>query len=519
MFKKISLFNSVFIIYVFSGLNFLFSFVLQLILAYYFGAKIEMDAYLVAVSIPMIIYGLILSFEAVFVPAFKDLSFKVKGEALNCLINTIFNLFVFILVIITCIILLLSPRIISFLAPGFSIQQRGLTVTLFYIMMPSVIFSGLAAFLSSAYHFREKFGLPAFITVANILVMIITTFLLRSTLGIKSLAWGVLFGSIVQFGILFPVWAFRERYKFIINFKQKELLEICKRILYLSIGAIFLSLILIFEKNLASNLPEGSISVLGYASKVISIVVLFPSFAIPTVLLPQLSKYYALGEIDKLRGLLVRGIRMTFLFIIPLTILLIVFRTPLVILLFKRGAFDSVAVDNTSITIICYLGLMIAMAISKTITMGFLAIHDVIVPSLLMILSFLVYICIAPFLSHILSFKGLALALSFSGIATIVVEFFILRKRLKGIEGKELTKSFLKISLSSLAMGLVSLIVFRALPSFAIMGETLDLVLRLTIATLGGFLVFNIISFMLRLNELRFTYEAVYLRFGSFLKK
>ncbi|MDD4953563.1 MAG: lipid II flippase MurJ [Candidatus Omnitrophica bacterium] len=512
MILKIRLFDSVLTVYLFSLLNFLFSLVLQLVLAMFFGARTEMDAYLVAMNIPAIVVSLILSFEAVFVPTFKRLSIQAQDGSLPVAINTLFNSLVLILSGISLVGLVFSPAITALLAPGFSPAQKDLVNLLFRIMVPYMFFSGLAAFITSIYHFREKFVIPALLPLVNTATIIIIAFLFKDRLGISGLAVGVLVGSIVQLAFLLPGFLAGGSYSFILDFKHSALSQAGNKLAWLTAGGISLGCILAFERYLASNLPVGSISALGYAGRMISIAVLLPSIALPTVLLPTLSGYYAKNDIEKMKELLSRGIRLTIICVLPLGGLLVLFRSALVSLLFQRGAFDALAANNTAEAIVYYMGLFLALGISKVITIGFLAIGNVFVPSLTMFAGFLVYFLSAPLLAAHFSFRGLALAFSLCGISAMALEVYLLRRRLGGIDGRRITIASVKALAASLVMCAGAYIIYNSLPVFSLINQVLAQALRLALACAAGIIIFNLAGFILRMTELRTLYDTIYLK-------
>lgn len=517
--KKINIFNSVFIVSIFSLLNFALSALLQILLAAFFGAKIEMDAYVVAMTIPMIITGLLTSYEVIFVPMFKNYSLTIDENKFNALLSTIFNLSALILIAVSVAGFFLAPKLVSILSPGFSPQAKELTQALLRILLPSVVFSGLATFLMSTYHFKGKFILPAVAPVANMSIIIVTTLFLYPLIGIRGLALSTLCASVIQLLILFPGFLRREQYRFVINMRHKELLQFHRKFLYLGIGGLFLGFILILEKFLASRLPEGTIATLSYAGKVTSLILLLPSAAISTVILPELSKHYTLNDLKSLKLLVSRSIRMSFLCVFPVTVILLVFREPIIKLLLERGLFDKAAVNNTSLALLCYSGLLIGTGMNKVVSMGFFAMHDFLTPSLIMVFAFLFYASIAPFLSRIFSFQGLAMSFSLAAIVSIIIYVVIIRQRLSGIEGRKILSSSSKVIVSSLIMGVISAFIFRNLPSFFIWGQDFTLIARMGISLLIGTAAFNITAFILRLDELRFVYELVYLRLKMFRKR
>ena len=88
-----------------------------------------------------------------------------------------------------------------------------------------------------------------------------------------------------------------------------------------------------------------------------------------------------------------------------------------------------------------------------------------------------------------LKVAGLALATSISGISGFCILFFILQKRLGGLEKKLILGSFLRLLAASLAMGLIVFLVNKALNLFWALGS--------------GVLAYIFFCFVFKVEEMR----------------
>ncbi len=347
--RHVKAFKAVSVITLFSIFNLFLTVFLQIILAAVFGAKIEMDAYLLAIAIPVVTIALFTSAsEVVFVPFLKEMQLTDSKSNLAKIESTIFDFLFLILLVVSVLAVALAPKIVQYLAPGFSAPAKELVVTLFRIITPSIVFAGLSGFMISIYHSEERFTRAALVNIVNSSVLIVTFFLLYPLIKIKALALGMLLGSIGQFLLLSPILFRIKSHLFSLDLRNPKLSKAGKRFLQILIGGAFIALIIPFERLFASKLPEGSISYLGYAGRIISIFLLLPATAIPIVLLPNLSRHFTMQNFDKLRHNLALGIRFVLFIVFPIIVLLVIFRTDLVYILLERGSFNRVATDGVA---------------------------------------------------------------------------------------------------------------------------------------------------------------------------
>jgi putative peptidoglycan lipid II flippase len=90
------------------------------------------------------------------------------------------------------------------------------------------------------------------------------------------------------------------------------------------------------------------------------------------------------------------------------------------------------------------------------------------------------------------SYKGLALGTSITAIVNASIQLFLLRRELHGIDGSRIAASFLKVTVASAAMGVVTWSVYEVmigmLPGESLMLQIARLLvtIALSLATLAG---------------------------------
>lgn len=120
-------------------------------------------------------------------------------------------------------------------------------------------------------------------------------------------------------------------------------------------GAILMSATTLVDQTMAAWLPTGSVSALGYGTKVSSVLMTVGAMALSTTLLPHLSALVARADWTALR-VLERRLRWLLLgTTIPVTVVLVLFSTPIVQLLFERGAFSAAETATVSSVQAAYL--------------------------------------------------------------------------------------------------------------------------------------------------------------------
>ncbi|MCC6244306.1 MAG: polysaccharide biosynthesis C-terminal domain-containing protein [Gemmatimonadaceae bacterium] len=221
-------------------------------------------------------------------------------------------------------------------------------------LAPYTFLQGACAAWSGMLAAEGEFRVSVLAPIAQPLVMAAALWLLGSSGSPAILAGGLLGGTVVQGvlleralakrGIAVLVWR-------IPTFVDRQaLMRVRQQYAPAVASTMLMSATTLIDQSMATALPSGSVSALGYAAKLSALVVGVGSMALSTTLLPALSLHVARREWRQLRGVERRVASIVVGITLPLTVALIWFSVPIVRLLFERGAFT--ATESTSVAAI-----------------------------------------------------------------------------------------------------------------------------------------------------------------------
>jgi putative peptidoglycan lipid II flippase len=221
--------------------------------------------------------------------------------------------------------------------------------------------------------------------------------------------------------------------------------------------------------NLGSRIPgEGVVSALNYGWMLMLLPQGILAQSIAVVLFPSFSAQAARDQHAEMRSTLAIAIRALFYLTVPAAIGLIVLGKPLVELLFMRGEFGIRAVHMVSWALGWYAVGLVAHSVLEVVTRAFYALHDTATPVWVgggaMVLNGVLSIVLMGAFAQIgvrvldayepwMPLGGLALANSLATIVETLTLALLLRRRLDGLEGRQLLSSGWRILAAAAAMG------------------------------------------------------------------
>lgn len=429
------IFRSTLITTLLSALNLILTFVVQVVLAAYFGAGQEMDAYLAAAALPTLINTVLLgAFNFVLVPQLTTLKANQDEAGSWAVVNGFITLSLLILSGVSFLVIVIALPLATWIAPGFSPQTTALTATLLRILFPGTVFYSLVSILSSIYYTRRRFVMPMLAPALGNGVILLAVFLFSEQLGIVSVAVGALAETIFQALLLLPILWQSGQFRFAINWHDPRLQRTFQLMLPLILGSLLYKATGVVERFLGSSLSAGSISYLGYAFKLATALVTITTQGIATVWLPLLSSHAAVQDRVQMRHAVSLGLRILSLILAPIMVWVVLLGEPVVQLLFQRGAFDQTATWGTSLAWIGYLGWVYAGAWGAILTNAFYALQETKTVVRIGLRGMILHLFLSVLLSRPLEFFGLSLALSGMAVFNAIVFLWLLRRRLGGIE-------------------------------------------------------------------------------------
>jgi putative peptidoglycan lipid II flippase len=402
----------------------IFGFVEKLILAYYFGTGYVLDSYLVAFSVPLMLFVMVREIiEPSFLPTFMGvLHDEGEKQGWRLASNAALSLAGVIL----------APQLVGVLAPGFDGQKRELTTRLVRILMPSSLFLGMSALTYITLNAYKRFAVPALGDVFFKIMPIAVFVLLYRFFGITGLAAGVIAGAAARLSVHCA--GLREKIR-MFRFRMETTYPPVRRMSRLMgpliLGIIFSQLSLLIDNAFASTLAPGSISALSFAKKLAEMPIIIIPYALGIVLFPYFSELAIAKNHGRLIGMLLHAIKMLIVVFVPVAVIFIVLRVPLVRLLFERGEFNSYSTQVTSSALMYYSFGILFFAIEAVLVQFYFSTSDTRTPVIVGIICVCLNILFTYALIAHLKHNGIALALTVSKALKVMILYLLLMRRFR----------------------------------------------------------------------------------------
>ncbi len=390
----------------------------DMLIAALVGAGPVADAFFVAFKLPNFFRRLFAegAFNAAFVPLFAGRLAAEGEQGARDFAEDVLAVMVVTLLVFVTALQVAMPWLMFAFAPGFSDDPAkfDLAVTLTRLAFPYLLFISLVSFFGGMLNSLGKFAAAAATPILLNLVLIgalIGLVPFVPTPG-HALAWGVAAAGAAQFAWLAIA---LDRSGFRLRLRWPRLTPGVKRLFKLilpgALGAGVVQVNLMLDVVIASLLPTGSISFLYYADRVNQLPLGVIGVAVGTALLPILARHIRLGEEREAAHQLNRAIEVALLMTLPAAAALIALASPIVTVLFERGAFDAKEAAATAGALVAFASGLPAYVLIKVLAPGFFAREDTRTPVRIAILCVVVNFALNVIL-------GLLSPLAHVGIAT-----------------------------------------------------------------------------------------------------
>jgi len=269
-------------------LSFLGFFFRDVLMAHEFGIGTQMDAFFIAMLIPMFMVN-------VFGQSFGSTSVSLylrerqqHGEQHGAnVVRQLAYMVTLCLLAISLLLALLAPVIMPLLGWNFSTDTVELSRYLFYGALPLLLFSGMVVLGNAILSARMHFSVPAWSQAVVPLFAIGALLVAGRQLGIAAVLIGMVLGQLVN---LILVQLYLRRNGLSVMPKKDGGVKLPRRatrqFVSLVLAAIFLQVSLLVDNGMASSLDVGSVAALGLGYKVVFFVTGVIGTGISMVLLP-----------------------------------------------------------------------------------------------------------------------------------------------------------------------------------------------------------------------------------------
>ncbi|MBW4861656.1 MAG: murein biosynthesis integral membrane protein MurJ [Paeniclostridium sp.] len=484
----------------------------ELALTYVHGASAYSDAYITAVSIPLVLFSSIgTAIGTTFIPLFYEVS-KSEGDRKSLdFTNNIINIVLLIGMLISILGFKFAEPLVKIFAMNFSGEKLEVTVIFTKIMISGVMFIGISQIMTSWLQLNDKFIIPGMIGFPYNIIAIFSI-LLSSKGNINIMAIGTLIGTISQFLFQLP-FAIKSnfRYKAYINLKDKHIKKMLWLIIPVFIGVGVNQLNNIVDRSLASTLGDGIITILNSANRLNNFVIGLFIATIAAVVYPTFSKLSNEGNKAKFIESITQSINIVIILIIPVSIGAIVLANPVVRIVFERGAFDSNATSMTAIALACYSIGMIGVGLREILNRVFFSLKDTRTPMINGALSMIINILLNIILIKFLGCAGLAFATSLASLICILLLFRSLNKKIGYYGQDKIIETIIKSLASAIIMSVFIIIIFKLVTNFLGIGFIKDII-SLGAATAIGAIVYIVLVIKLKVEEINIITNRIKLK-------
>jgi putative peptidoglycan lipid II flippase len=253
----------------------------------------------------------------------------------------------------------------------------------------------------------------------------------------------------------------------------------------------------VIERMIASTLPMGSISYLGYANRITAILGTIATAGISTTIFPIMARGWAENDFAKVREYFAKGVRIIMLTTFPIAMVFVVLRVPIIQVVFERGAFDHKATIAVANVLAILMVVFITGGLGNVVGKGFYISQKTKLVTVLGIIEILAYIGAAYFLTKAFSYIGLAIASSIQFVFGLTASMYCMKKIYNGINGKKVINGFVKIIIASFISGGFIYCSFHVATLI-----NMSLILKTGIAGFLGLITFALVSlYVFRLEE------------------
>lgn len=481
------------------------TFVTQTVIAYRFGASGHTDAYFAAERVLLLLGDfIVIGFGVAFIPLWMEYQVRRGEREAQAFVSALITLATGATIVLAIVIALAAPVLVRFVAPGFSGPVAQTATQLLATMAPAVVFLGLTAGCTGLLEAHRRFVLPEISRVAYRVVILVATIALSGRLGVMALAWGTVAGSLVRLMVQLP-----STLKFgIIHLTHRVdhegVRRVGKRILPIFMAYAGMRVTMLLGGVVASGLPEGAVSGLAYAGRVMLLPVALLALPLRTTIFPTLSHHVALDELEVMGETAMRGLRLLSFVTVPVCAGLVLLRVPLIQLLFQRGAFDSAATQMTASALGWYALGLPAIGGMLIVNSIYFSLGDPITLVKFNLINWAASLGLSLALVGMLGPSGIAFSISLSTTTTYVLALLTLKHRLPTLKIRPLGETVLK---ASVATGLMAglLLGLSALLAGALPDLDASPAMRLLIVVLGSAVVggsaYGIAAVALRMDE------------------
>lgn len=478
----------------------------DVLMASVLGVGVMSDAFMVAFRFPNYFRAIFGegTLNPAFLPRYAALRAKGENEAAARFGDDVLAWQLVVQAVLMILALAFMPSLMLLVAPGFAGHpgQVELAATFSRLTFPTLILTVVVVQLSAMLNANQKFWAAAawsnFLNLAMIATMMAASFFPNAAF---AGACGVLLGGVLE--LVFMLWASR-REGIVLRIRRPrlspEIKEFFKAVGAVTVGTASVTVAPFIDTMIASFLPAGSVTALYYGDRINQLPLGVLGIALGTVLLPEMSRRLATGDVAGADAAQNRAAAMALMLALPFVVVFALIPDTIMRAIFAHGAFNREAANAAGIALMAYgLGLP-AMVLVRIAAATFYARHDTATPARATVTSILcnIAIKIALVLGLNWGIEGIALGTAAGAwINVAILTWYGRRSGLLTIQ-PQFRRALMPIFLATALTGLGAWGGTKAIGLVAIHSDKLHDLAALGAATMLGLIGYGLVVLVFR---------------------
>ena len=434
------------------------------VMTQFFGGN-EIAVYFAAFRLPDTLFEILVigSLSSAFIPTFISYISRHKEKEAWRVTGIAINLALSAFILLAGLVFVFAGRLSQIIAPGFSPEEIALMTQLTRILLLAQGFFVVSIFMTGVLRSFQRFLVPAMAPIFYNLSIILAMFFFNSSLGIYAPVFGAVFGAAVHFLVQLPLaisLGFRPNLSF--DFFHPGVRRIAKLAAPRVVGLGFAQLLKFSDLFFASLINTASYAYLTFATHLELVPVSLFGISLADAALPSLA--YKAKDKGAFQQLFFTTFRQIIFLVLPVAVVFIILRIPLVRLAFGAAKFDWDSTVLTAYTLSLFAIGIIGQALAFYFVRAFYALQDTMTPVIVGVIDILFDIALSAYFIIVLKFPIWGLGLS-SAIASLlqaaVLAAILIRRR--GLPFLNFLIPSLKIVFASLASGSVMYFIMKIL--------------------------------------------------------
>ena len=499
----------------------------QRLLVGIFGASNTLGVYLASSKLPDFVFQLIIAgaLSSAFIPVFTDFLSRGKEEEANRMASTLLVYGSLFFTVVSLILFIFAPFFVQLLnlGSGYSVAQMSLMANLMRVIIFGQLIFLVATFFSAILQSHNQFLIPGIAAALYNLGIIIGLYFLSPRFGIYGPAIGVVIGAFIFAIFQIPVirtvgFSFKPSF----SFKTPGVKEVTNLMWPRTLSLLVFQLGTVLTVSLISFLPSSGRSyvIFDYAQTLAFAPIVLFGQTIAQAAFPVLSRERE--KIDAFRETFMTSFSQMLYLVLPISVMFLVLRIPVVRLVFGAAQFDWQATVLTGRTLAFFALSVFAQALIYLVARAFYALHDTKTPLIIgaistvimLVLSFLFVnywnsnlVALSVYHHSILRIipfgvESIAFAYSIGSIFNLSVLLIYLNKKIHIFNFSSFWLPQFKIFFSALLLGFALYVPLKLLDQLVFdTTKTVNLILLTGISGLLGSALYLFLTWLLDVKE------------------